>query len=63
MRWEWEGGTATSGKDRDELALGEPAREETQNRSQPTHRSEPATRIASVSPVPSERWQADGDER
>ena len=42
MRWEWEGGTATSGKDRDEPAPGEPAGKKTHNRSQPTNRRQRA---------------------
>ena len=63
MRWEWEGGTATSGRDREERAPGEPAGEKTHNRSQPTNRRQRARRIASVSPVHSGGWHADGDER
>ena len=63
MRWEWEGGTATSGRDRDEPAPFEPAGRNMLNRSQPTNRRQRARRIASVSPVHSGGWQADGDER
>jgi hypothetical protein len=63
MRWEWEGGTASSGRDREKRTPGEPAGEKTQNRSQPTNGRQPAHRIASVSPVHSGDWHADGDER
>ena len=61
MRWEWEGGTATSIRDRDEPAPGEPAAKKLHNRSQPTNRRQ-GPRIASGSPVHSGGWQSDGDE-
>lgn len=62
MRWEWEGGTATPGTDVEEPAFGEPAGDKTHSRPQPNHGRPRPTRIASVSPVHSGGWQADGDE-
>jgi hypothetical protein len=59
MRWEWEGGTPAS--------VSEPARakpaENTDIRSQPTNRRQPARRVGSVSTLPSGSSQGDGRER
>ena len=63
MRWEWEGGTPTSGNDPAEAAHTKPA-ENTHTRLQPTNRRQKARRVASVSPplLPWERRQGDDSE-
>ena len=62
MRWEWEGGTPTSGNDPAEAAHTKPS-ENTHTRPQPANRRRRARRVASVSLLPRERWQGDDSER
>jgi hypothetical protein len=61
MRWEWEGGTATSITDREEPAPGDPAAKKAHHRSQPSNLGQRTSQIGPGSRVHSGGWQADGD--
>jgi hypothetical protein len=62
MRWEWEGGTPASMRDRDEAAHTKPAKD-THPRSQAANGRQKARRPTSVLPPAFERWQGDDSQR
>lgn len=62
MRWEWEGGTPASVRNRDEAVHTKPETD-THMGSQAATGRQKARRAASVSPPPVERWQGDDSQR
>lgn len=62
MRWEWEGGTPASIRDRGEAVHTKPGTD-THTGSLAATRRQKARWATSVSPPPFERWQGDDSQR